>query len=926
MKCIKLLAVVILLNIPNFAQIEYSDKLLENSIFTNAPEEVKSKKPFAREWWFYEQRAYPNDFIPEDAYLNALRQRDAQRITNGTARNITWVSLGPTPGSYPGYGNISSRIVTGTYHPTNPNIIYIGPANGGVWKSIDAGVNWQPLTDTQPSLAMGAIVLDPANPNIVYAGTGEATYSGASYYGRGLLKSTDAGATWVHITNGLPASSYFSRLIIRPDQSNELLAALGSSGLYKSTNAGMSWSQLISGRCDDVLFSVTGDTAFAIGSGIGGLRRSIDGGSTFSAFGTGLSSGTRTHFDYGRSNPSVMYAAVYSSSSVTPYKSTNFGANWSAAGSGLSGTGQAWYDLHCKVNPWNANHVYIGLIDVFRSTNGGTSFTNITNGYSGGNVHVDQHNLFFHPTDQNTFIVTNDGGIWRTTNNGNSFVNLNQNLTLTQFYRIAASPFNPGRILGGTQDNGTQQTFSTLNWAAAFGGDGGEVCFNHMVANDQNILGETQNGGLRRTTNGGTSWSSATSGINTGESVAWVAPIIKHPNISSYFYTARQRVYRSTDYGGTWAAVSSNVNGSGAVRELTQSKSNPDIMYAASGTQVFKSTNEGTSWTNVTSGLPSRTITSVYVHPSNSDITLLTFSGFGVNHVYKTTNGGTSWSSISGNLPDSPVNDIFIYTYDAQNPNTYFVATDVGVFLTNNNGSSWAELADGLPNTVILHLDYSPLNQMLRAGTHGRGVFEAFIDFTIPVELASFNANITEREIVLNWITATETNNKGFEIERKLKNNEWETIGFIDGNGTTTEIQSYNYQDNYNDISYSGRVLYRLKQIDFDGSFEHSKIIYADVDFTPNAYSLSQNYPNPFNPVTNIKYSLPIESEVRMVVMNSIGQEVAELVNGIQSEGFYETSWNADEFASGVYFYTIEAVSTNKQISFQDTKKLLLIK
>ncbi|OGU71412.1 MAG: hypothetical protein A2V93_00170 [Ignavibacteria bacterium RBG_16_34_14] len=923
MKRIKLLTLFFLLSIPNFAQVKYTDKLLENSIFTSAPEEIRSKKPFAREWWFYEQRAFPNDFIPEDAYQNAIRQRDAQRITNGTVENITWVSLGPTPGYYFAYGNISSRIVTGTYHPTDPNIIYVGPANGGVWKSTDGGVNWQPLTDTQPSLAMGAIVIDPASPNIIYAGTGEATYSGASYYGRGLLKSTDAGLTWVHITSGLPSSSYFSRLIIRPNHSNELLAALGTSGLSRSTDFGQSWTTIVGGRCDDVLFSLTGDTAFAVGSGIGGLRRSVDGGASFSTFGTGLSSGTRTHFDYCRSNPSVMYAAVYSGSSVSPYKSTDYGANWSLAGSGLSGGGQAWYDLHCKVNPWNPNLVYIGLIDVFRSTNGGTSFTNITNGYQGGNVHVDQHNLFFHPTDQNTFIVTNDGGIWRTTNNGNSFVNLNQNLTLTQFYRIAASPFNPGRILGGTQDNGTQQTFSTLNWAAAFGGDGGEVCFNPFDSNF--ILGETQNGGLVRTTNGGTSWNDAVSGI-ASENVAWVAPIIAHPNNSGEFFVARQRIYRSTNNGGSWTAISGNVNGSSAVRELAISKSNPTIMFAASGTQVFKSTNGGAVWTNVTSGLPARTITSVYVHPSNSDAAFLTFSGFGTNKVYKTTNGGTNWVSIHGNLPDSPVNDIFIYTYDAQNPNTYFVATDVGVFLTKDDGSNWTELADGLPNTVILHLDYSSSNQMLRAGTHGRGVYEAFIDFTVPVELTSFNVNIVGNQIVLNWITATETNNKGFEIERKFKNNEWETIGFIIGKGTTTEIQSYNFKDSYNDISYSGRVLYRLKQIDFDGSFEHSKIIYADVDFTPQTYNLSQNYPNPFNPVTNIKYSIPIESEVKIVVMNSLGQEIAELVNGNQNEGFYEISWNADEFASGVYFYIMEAVSTNKQLSFQDTKKLLLVK
>jgi len=136
----------------------------------------------------FEQRAYPNNFIPQNAYANAMIQRDILRQQNSDKMPaINWVSLGPTPGYYFSYGNISSRIVTGAFHPTNPSIIYVGPANGGVWKSTDSGVNWTPLTDNQPSMSMGAIAIDPTNPNVIYAGTGEATYSGASYYGRGLL-------------------------------------------------------------------------------------------------------------------------------------------------------------------------------------------------------------------------------------------------------------------------------------------------------------------------------------------------------------------------------------------------------------------------------------------------------------------------------------------------------------------------------------------------------------------------------------------------------------------------------------------------------------------------------------------------------------------------------------------------------------------
>jgi photosystem II stability/assembly factor-like uncharacterized protein len=915
------------------AQQKYSDKLNQNSIYTEAPDAIKIKKPFMREWWFYEQRAYPNEMIPENAYSNSLEQRNALRISNEQLKlsdnsfnipTFNWVSLGPKPGAYFSYGNISSRIVTGAFDPNNSNIIYIGPANGGVWKSTDSGITWIPLTDQQASLSMGAIEIDPANTNIIYAGTGEATYSGASYYGRGLLKSTNAGQTWTQITSGLPTSTYFSRIKMRPNNSTQLLAALGNNGLYRSTNSGDSWTQIISGRIDDVIFTPTGDTVFAVG-GSSGLRRSINGGATFTTFGTGLAAGTRTHFDFAKSNPAFMYAAVYSST-VNIYKSTDYGANWvqlSVNSEIGSQGGQAWYDLYLRVNPNNPNKVYVGIIDVFRSTDG-ANFTNITNGYSGGNVHVDQHFLFFHPTEENTYFVCNDGGIWKTTNNGDSFTNYNQNLTLTQFYRIAASPFLPSRILGGTQDNGTQQTYSTLNWAAAFGGDGGEVCFNPFNSNF--ILGESQNGGIVRTTNGGSNWLDGTNGINTGENAAWVAPILHHPTVSGTFYTARQKVYSSTNNGASWTAISANVNGTSAVREMCISQSNPNIMFATSSTSVFKSTDAGATWANVTSGLPGKTITSVSVYPTDANQVFLTFSGFGTNKVYKSTNGGSSWFSISGNLPDSPVNDLLIYTNNPGGANTFFVATDIGIFLTENDGANWFEISDGMPNTVVMHLDYSPGNQMLRAGTHGRGVYEAFVDFVIPVELISFASTQRNKKVILNWRTATETNNSHFEIERKFKNNEWEKIGLIAGAGTITEYRDYFYEDDYSSLPYNGTVLYRLKQVDYNGEFEYSEILNVEVEFIPTQISISQNYPNPFNPETIIKYWLNAEVNVSVKIYNSLGQEIETLVNHLQNAGNYSVKWNGVNYASGIYFYSFEVKDLSDNYIHKEMKKLILLK
>ncbi|GAB4299957.1 MAG: hypothetical protein Kow0098_26900 [Ignavibacteriaceae bacterium] len=921
----KLLFISLLLTFActTYSQIQYKDRLLSDTYFDNAPEEIKTTKPFIRQLWFFEQRAYPYQTIPENAYENAIRQRDQLRLVQVNNPAVTWVSLGPTPGYYFNYGNISSRIVTGSYHPSNPEIIYVGPANGGVWKTTDGGGNWEPLTDYEASLAMGAIVIDPVNPEIVYAGTGEATYSGASYYGRGLLKTTDGGMNWTHITNGLPSSSYFSRLRIRPGRNNELLAALGYSGLYRSTNSGESWFIVASGRCDDVIFTPTGDTAFAIGSGTG-FRRSTDGGVTFSSFGSGLPGGVRFHIDYSPVNPSILYCAIYTGSTTALYKSTDKGATWNLKISSFDGGYQAWYDMYVRVKPDNPEIVFVGIIDIFKSTNGGTSFTNITNGYSGGSVHVDQHYMFFHPADPNILFACNDGGIYKSTNNGTSFINMNDGLTLTQFYRIAASPFDPGRILGGTQDNGTQQTFSTINWNAAFGGDGGDVAFN--LTDKNYIIGETQVGGLVRTFNNGANWVNATVGIDLNENAAWVAPIIVHPSENGVFYVARQKVYKSTNNGASWAGISAYLNGSAAVRELAISRSNPTVLFASSEHKVYRSTDGGSNWFLKSSGLPVKTVTSVYIHPENENVVLVSFSGFGGEKIYKSTDMGESWNAISVGLPDSPVNDLFIYTKDKAHPETYFAATDVGVFYTQDNGISWKELYDGLPNTVVLHLDFSDSLDVLRAGTHGRGVFEAYIDFAIPVELASFTAEVSGTTVLLEWQTASETNNSGFEIQRKLKNEEWETLSFVPGRGTTTELSEYQYSDEFRNFIYSGTVLYRLKQIDLDGSFEYSGIISAGINSVPDRTEITQNYPNPFNPSTTIRYTLDNQSSVVLKIINPLGQEIETLINGTQNAGTFEVQWNAQNYAPGVYFYFFDARDLSTGKSIREINKLIYLK
>jgi hypothetical protein len=736
------------------------DLLIPNNPYDAAPEVVKARKSFQRERWFFEQRMYPFNRLPDNAFANAMNQRDKLRESRGfRSTNATWTNIGPTSGYYFSYGNISGRTATIKYDPNTPSTIYIGAAFGGVWKSTDSGASWTAKTDFEASLSSGALAIDPSNSGLIYFGTGEATYSAASYYGRGLLKSTDAGNTWTNYTSGLPSSTYFSRLVIRPGTPTYLLAALGTSGLYRSTNSGQSWSQLVSGRCDDVVYSPSGDTAYIVGSGTG-YRISTNGGQTFTSS-SALTMEARNHVALCKSAPSILYVSRYNSSSgaITVFKSTDAGVSFSqvAAGTDFSGS-QAWYDFYCHVNPFDPNYVYVGSIDIWRSTNGGTNFSNITNGYSGGNVHVDQHNLDFHPTDANQMFCTNDGGVWRSTNRGTSWTNLNASLTLTQFYRMTVDPSNAAHMLGGTQDNGTQRTTGAPNWAAAFGGDGGEVCFQSQ--NPSLILGETQNNGIYRSTNGGTSWASSASGLSG--TATWVAPIVSHPDSANIFYTARQSVFKSTNGGSSWFSISSGI--SGTIREMAISRSNAQILFATIGASIYKSTDRGYNWSLTSSGLPSRTITTVTVHPDSSNIVLVCFSGFGAGKVYRSTNTGTTWTNVSGNLPDTPVNDVLFYPVAG----TYLAATDIGVFLTEDYGATWTELADGLPNTVAMHLDYHAASGKIRVGTHGRGTYETIlgtgsITVTSPAGGESWPVGSSQ---TIQWNSSLVSGNVKMELSR----------------------------------------------------------------------------------------------------------------------------------------------------------------
>ncbi len=742
-----------------FMIIIFLPNLTHSQINKNGVPEEEGENRSLREEWFYKQRALPFEEIPENARMQAFEQD--QILSKTFNKNLlqvsypAWLNVGPSPAatmSYsPLWGNISGRMRSVAIHPLNPDIIYIGAANGGVWKTTNGGLSWFPLTENEASLAMGAIAIDPNNPEIIYAGTGEALAGSnrTTYFGAGLLKSTDGGNSWTRITNGFGSNTHFSKIAVRSSNSNFVYAALAqglwyaatptNQGIWRSTNGGTNWTRTLNvTRAFDVIIHPTGqDTVYAsVGNAASssGFYKSTDAGQTWVQQNSGLVSASsirRMHISQSQNNPSIIYSTIYSSDSTRVFKSTNGGSSWLRAGGnywfgGIWGTtyyDQGWYDLHIAVNPINPDVVYVGNVDLMKTTNGGTTWTRLVTSWD-GKAHVDQHGMAFHPTEPEKIFIVNDGGINKSTNSGSTFTSLNSDLSITQFYHIATSPHDVTHLIGGTQDNATQRRPpGSPNWVGVIGGDGGISVFDY--SNPNYVYGEYVNGSIYRSHDGGNNFYRITSGIL--ESGAWITPIIIHPTIPTTLYTATYRIYRTTDRGSSWTPISDGLNGATRINSMDISRVNSNRMLAlaSEGTAspaVFISSDGGFNWQNITSGLPTRYMTQVRFHPDSSNIIFVTVSGFGTGHVYRSTNSGSSWTNISMTLPDIPANDIFI---DPTNANTrYFVATDLGVYVTENSGMNWVKLSQNFPNTAAVSFSYHSATRILRVGTHGRGIFE----------------------------------------------------------------------------------------------------------------------------------------------------------------------------------------------------------
>lgn len=810
------------------------------------PQQQEAKIPNE---WFFSQRAYPQGEINQQAYREGQRQVLALREATAPRERAAWQPAGPR--------NVGGRISDVELSPTSFDTIYAGTASGGIFRSIDAGGSWEPVFDGALSLSIGDLALDPADPRIIYAGTGEVNAGGGSqtYDGAGLYRSGDAGESWEHL--GLEDARYISRVVVDPHNSQrifvgamgKLFAGSAERGLYRSTDGGQSWEQQLfisdsTGCIDVAIHPDHPDTLYAAmwervrmphrrsyGGLTSGLYRSFDGGESWVELTNGIPNNStnvgRIGIAIAASNPAILYA-IYAD---TPgffagvYKSSDHGDSWTRTNDGALGgvySSFGWWFGNIRIDPTNPNVAYVLGLSIYKTANGGQSWF-----YSSSGIHVDQHGLFIHPQNPDYLVAGNDGGIYVSQNGGSSYLK-SYNLPITQFYTGEIDYQQPQRLYGGTQDNGTIRTLSggLDDWQQIYGGDGFYV---RVDPQDHSYLyAESQYGGLGRSTNGGSSFTSALNGISSADRKNWNAPLELDPHTPQTLYFGTHRVYQSTNRAQSWTAISGDLtNGPapgnlvfGTLTTIAVAPSDGNVIYAGSDDGTVSVTLNGSDWNTVSAGLPQRWITRVAVDPQDAHTAYMTLSGYRwdeyLPHIFRTTDAGSSWEDISGNLPEIPLNDVIV---DPGSDSTLFVAGDGGVFFTRDLGGQWHYLGSELPLVPVTDLTLHHPTRTLVAATFGRSMFK----------------------YDLNQLTALSVR------EGEL----------------------------------------------------------------PEDFQLAQNYPNPFNQSTVISYQLSVAGEVELSVFNLLGERVATLVSEPQSAGNYRVSWDGrgergGAVASGTYIYRLK--------------------
>lgn len=699
-------------------------------------------------------RMFPDGHFHTEQYAEALAQMRLEAgLRNGF--NNTLEALGPK--------NIGGRTLCLAVNPLDTNILYAGSASGGIWKSTTAGLGataWTRLETGFPVLGVSAIALDPSDPDIVYAGTGEvynlensapnvAFRTTRGTYGIGILKSTDGGQNWVKSLDW----SYGDLRGVQDIKINPLrpatLFAATTEGLLRSRDAGASWQTVhaqpmavdieINPVDTNIIFVTHGSLN---DDAVSGVYRSTDGGDTFEELTNGLPAtySGKTLLGLCHSQPNIVYASVANDFNQQGlYRSDDNGDSWALVNPTDVCTYQGWYSHDVSVHPNNPDVFVWTGIDLWQSTDGGASIDKKTvwsSWYFGQTqagapegppyyVHADIHRAYWLDNDPDKVYVVTDGGIFVSRDGGINWQGCNGGYQTQQFYaNFGNSTTNPDFGIGGMQDNSTAIFTGTGNWKRVLGGDGECAAINPL--DDQIMYGSSQYLNIRKSTDGGQSFYGISPGWG-GEATAFNGPFELAPSDPNIVYAGAQSLWRSDDGGESWNTASPSLFADGDfIVNIAVHPANPDVVYCSTApaqtatARVFKVTANAPFAVEM-NGLPNRMCMDIAWHPTNFNIAYAVFAGFGTAHVWRTINNGVSWQPIDNGLPDVPTNTILV---DPLLPDHLYVGNDLGVWLSTDDGASWALYSADAPNAMlVMHLSEAP-GRKLRVATYGLGVWQ----------------------------------------------------------------------------------------------------------------------------------------------------------------------------------------------------------
>jgi hypothetical protein len=651
--------------------------------------------------------------------------------------NGNWTSLAYGEEGYGNDGN--GRINCLAFHPTNPNIFWVGTPWGGIWVTEDFGISWTPLSDNIGHIGIGAIAIpfDYDMSHIIYLGTGDR--AGYGNKGVGILKSTDGGVTWNHtgLSYNDPTNFYVGRLLILPGNDSVIYAATNE-GVYVSSDKAETWDgPMVSLKGADMEFHPANDSILYVSTretnDVVYIYRSTDRGETWDPVFVEI--GVRIELAVSPDEPDWVYAIVSDLEGGLKgfYRSTNKGESFqlqyddtNILGGNCAGDvpgGQGGFDLCITVHPQDAQNVFIGGINIWESTDAGLTWQIVNDSYwtCGGvnhNVHVDQHWLDYHPSGQSLW-VCNDGGIYGSPDNGVSWTNFSGGLVINQPYRISNSQQVYNKIIMGQQDNGTVLwENNTIDFVG--GGDGTDCLINPI--NHQHQIRTQNSPDVAFTTN---NWATTHLFQQVNDSTeSWFKPYILLPHDTVYY--GLTDVWKSTNKGFNFSKVK-DLPDVVPLKRIAVAPSNHQVFYFWNKFNFYKTFNDFVNHSPLTSFLPfpADHIYSIEIKNDDPNTLWITNVKWDDGHkVYKSTDGGFTWDDFSEGLPDSPWYDIIQNDLQTAYEEIY-VCGYFGVYVKLGE-QAWVPFNNGLPNVISFDMDmfYDGSNSKLRIGTHGRGVWE----------------------------------------------------------------------------------------------------------------------------------------------------------------------------------------------------------